>query len=238
MATRDQFRSLTSLSKAIVVLLWIDIAASVAFVVATLGFMSHVRGRIAEDGPGARYDDTADLVLAEVAQLLVALVVMLLAITLVVMIGRWIYRAGSNVRHLGAKRLTISPGMAVGWYFVPFANLVMPFRAMREIWLASHDPLGWRMGSVGVISGWWGFWLLAGLVHGIGQRAYMAVDTLQQLHTTEIISIAGYTLSICANLLFIRVVQGVQRAQDLGAAGAGQAHVEPPADASPASVEA
>ena len=28
--------------------------------------------------------------------------------------------------------MTISAGWAIGWFFVPFANLVMPYQAMKE----------------------------------------------------------------------------------------------------------
>ena len=46
-----------------------------------------------------------------------------------------------NVRALGANDLSISPGWSAGWFFVPFANLVKPFVAVREIWNASDsDP--------------------------------------------------------------------------------------------------
>ena len=237
MAARDQFRSLSSLSRAIVILLWVDLTASAAYVLASLGFLSHLRGRIAEEGPDALISDSVDLAASEVAQILISLLLMVLSVALIIMICRWIFRAAWNVRHLGAKRLDISPGMAVGWYFVPFANLVFPFRAMREIWLASHDPMGWRETSVSLISGWWGLWLVSGIVNHIGLRATLSAETVQQLHTTELLSIAGYTLSAGTSLLFIRVVQGVQRAQD-------RAQVPAPpspnadADASLVSVEA
>ncbi len=238
MAARDQFRSLSSLSRAIVILLWVDIAASVAYLLASLGFLSHLRSRIAEEGEQALISDSADLAVSEVAQILIGLLVMVLAVALIIMICRWIFRAGWNVRHLGAKRLEISPGMAVGWYFVPFANLVMPFRAMREIWLASHDPLGWREASVPLITGWWVLWLVAGVVNNIAFRAALSAETLQQLNTTEMISIGGYVLSMGASLLFMRVVQGVQRAQDRAQGQVQPAQTPPPADESLASVEA
>ena len=238
MAARDQFRSLSSLSRAIVILLWVDIAASVAYLLASLGFLSHLRSRIAEEGEQALISDSADLAVSEVAQILIGLLVMVLAVALIIMICRWIFRAGWNVRHLGAKRLEISPGMAVGWYFVPFANLVMPFRAMREIWLASHDPLSWREASVPLITGWWVLWLVAGVVNNIAFRAALSAETLQQLNTTEMISIGGYVLSMGASLLFMRVVQGVQRAQDRAQGQVQPAQTPPPADESLASVEA
>jgi hypothetical protein len=78
--------------------------------------------------------------------------------------GMWIVRAHRNVRALSAVGLEISPGWALGYYFIPIANLWKPYQAMRDLWKASTNPPGWpavRTGSVLVI--WWIVWLLANL---------------------------------------------------------------------------
>jgi hypothetical protein len=54
----------------------------------------------------------------------------------------WIHRANSNCRALGAQGMRFTPGWAVGYHFIPFVNLVMPYNAMAEIWRASANPAG------------------------------------------------------------------------------------------------
>src|SRR5687767_1529604 len=56
----------------------------------------------------------------------------------VVVVAMWIHRAHANLRDAGTDGLEFTPGWAVGWYFIPFANLIKPFQAMRELWNASH----------------------------------------------------------------------------------------------------
>lgn len=74
---------------------------------------------------------------------------------------RWIYFSGKNVRALGATGLAISPGWAVGWYFIPIANLWKPYQAMKEIWQASRDPLDWKHQQPSSrLSTWWTMWLI------------------------------------------------------------------------------
>src|SRR3954469_21689020 len=51
----------------------------------------------------------------------------------------WLNRAHKNLSALRAEHLEFSSGWAVGWWFVPFANLVKPFQVVREIWCES-DP--------------------------------------------------------------------------------------------------
>lgn len=52
----------------------------------------------------------------------------------------WTFRAAHNLRALGALALKTTPGWAVGWYFVPIANLWKPYQAGIEIWQASQSP--------------------------------------------------------------------------------------------------
>ena len=52
----------------------------------------------------------------------------------------WTFRVAWNARHLGAKGFDSSPAMSVGWYFIPGANIVMPYRALRQVYSASLKP--------------------------------------------------------------------------------------------------
>lgn len=78
-----------------------------------------------------------------------------------ILILRWIYCANDNVRQLGAKEMTFTPGWSVGWYFVPIFNLWKPYQAMKEIWRASYSPSNWRNAvAAGSPLPWWWFLLL------------------------------------------------------------------------------
>ena len=67
--------------------------------------------------------DTAssNLAIAVLARLLLLLLTYIAA-------GFWIFNAACNARAFGAKGLQISPGWAVGWYFVPIMWLFKPDR--------------------------------------------------------------------------------------------------------------
>ena len=45
----------------------------------------------------------------------------------------WVHRAYRNLPALGARDMAYSPGWAVGWWFIPFLNLVRPYQVVREI---------------------------------------------------------------------------------------------------------
>lgn len=72
----------------------------------------------------------------------IALVPGLLAlIACFILVGRWIYLTNANA-HLLSDDMTISPAWSVGWFFVPFANLVKPYQGVKETWRASHRTGG------------------------------------------------------------------------------------------------
>jgi hypothetical protein len=93
----------------------------------------------------------------------------ILFVTLVI-VGRWIYRASANA-HAISGDLTISPGWAVGWYFVPFANLVKPLQAMKETWLASRYGSHWESEiSSPLLGWWWGLWIVSNILGNASLR--------------------------------------------------------------------
>ncbi|HKY94279.1 MAG TPA: DUF4328 domain-containing protein [Kiloniellales bacterium] len=73
-----------------------------------------------------------------------SLVLLGAAILTVIAYCIWKYRATANNWSLRPQEGDIRPGWAVGWYFIPLANLVMPLKAMLQI-SPSFDrrPLWW-----------------------------------------------------------------------------------------------
>ena len=94
-----------------------------------------------------------------------------------VFFGIWVHRAAKNLRGLGRHGMQFTPGWCVGWFYVPFANLVRPFKAVSEIWRAStsdpeSDGNGWSMmgTSTALLGLWWGTWLVGNIVSNISGR--------------------------------------------------------------------
>jgi hypothetical protein len=87
----------------------------------------------------------------------------LISLSLIVLWLVWQHRAQSNLRALGAVGLRYSPGWAVGWWFIPVAFWVMPYRTVRELWKASSPGGGavdWTTQRVSpILPLWWGAWV-------------------------------------------------------------------------------
>jgi hypothetical protein len=105
-----------------------------------------------------------DVFAIDVLTTILSLVRIIVFIVLGICFLRWIYRAAKNLQALFGERMEFSPGMAVGWYFVPIYNLVKPYQAMREIWRLSHGAESTREVILGL---WWFLWIVSVFISNI-----------------------------------------------------------------------
>jgi hypothetical protein len=132
----------------------------------------------------------------------------------------WIYRVSKNLKPLGSQNQKYSPGWAIGWFFIPFANWVLPFLVTKEIWKASDpkamDAESWRSTSVSpIVPAWWALYVVASIGGYIVVRIALgggetATDLLNQTWAWVIADV----LEIPAAVLAILVVWGITSRQD------------------------
>jgi hypothetical protein len=129
----------------------------------------------------------------------------------------WQHRAHANVRAFGVGGLDVTPGWGVGWWFVPFANLVKPFQTVRELWKASDpDPgvTGWATTPTWpVISLWWATYLAANLIQSAARAGRTAPLTADSGISSDRTSMLGYVALIVSAFLAVAVVRGVSARQ-------------------------
>lgn len=89
-------------------------------------------------------------------------------VTCVVLFPMFMYRATKNLHALGHEFLNTTPGMAAGGWFIPFGNLVIPYRALVELDRTSEGTEDYTANST--ISLYWGCWIVANLLSRIGER--------------------------------------------------------------------
>jgi hypothetical protein len=137
-----------------------------------------------------------------------------LAVATVPVFAFWIVRAHRNLPLLGAKNLDVTPEGAVGWFFVPFANLWKPYQAMRTLWRASQDASRWPLQDVPRwITLWWVAWIAR---HALGAAMTTQEPSASvveaQLRWTEL-NITVQSVSMLLNGLAALLVLRVSRAQ-------------------------
>jgi hypothetical protein len=147
----------------------------------------------------------------------------LLFVASVVLVAMWIHRAHANLAEAGIVGLEFTPGWAVGWYFIPFANLVKPFQAMRELWKASRGESHPFDGPApGEVTAWWACWIIGNITSSIGDRILlMSEGDAATLTLGNALGATGTALIVVAAMMLVKLIQGVTRAQRGGVTAAG-----------------
>ncbi len=133
----------------------------------------------------------------------------------------WLYRSYGNLSPLRARNLEHSPGWAVGWWFIPFANLVKPFQVVRELYNESDPEFDPKTGFLNSIKGtpfevgvWWATYILSNIAFRISNALYGKGD-LPESDSFAVPLIAGSILSATAAGFAIYIVISVARRQDI-----------------------
>ncbi len=126
----------------------------------------------------------------------------------------WQHRGQANLVATRVSALRFTPGWAVGWWFVPFANLVMPFQTMRELWKASGGEEDWRHSRTWpVIGWWWATWLTAGVLGRIGGAVVAGATTIETVRFGSRVLLLYELVVLAAAILAMMLVRSVRDRQ-------------------------
>ena len=123
----------------------------------------------------------------------------------------WLSRSVDNVPRLGGGTPAVTPGWSIGWWFIPFANLVKPYQIVADLYRRMAPAAG--IGT-GIVLTWWVFFLMSGILANIAGRFWGAAATLDSLR----VGLGLFTISDLADpfgaILGISIVLQVQRWAD------------------------
>lgn len=196
----------TPLARTVVLWIWIDLFANVAAIAANA---YHVRalGDLPADTPVSFWDGAPDLGDVDGLVFLGLAPCMLSLFVAGFLCLKWIYRVNRNA-HVLAPAVTVRPAWAIGWFFVPFANLLMPFRGVAQAWRAAADPERWRTVELpSLLRVWWGLWLVFSAVDNLSFRTELRATDLSGLAMSDYFTITASVLRIPLDFVFLRVVQ-------------------------------
>jgi hypothetical protein len=134
----------------------------------------------------------------------------------------WIHRTYKNLGPLKAAGLRFTPGWAVGWFFIPFANLFRPYQVVSEIYKFSDPkeslPDNYRrinFLSSNIVGWWWGLYLLSNIVAQITLRIVLRGETASDFITSTSVSMASDAIDIIGIIVTIIMIRDISRFQDM-----------------------
>ncbi|MEV5200865.1 DUF4328 domain-containing protein [Streptomyces sp. NPDC053720] len=212
-APQQYLRSPEGLAKAVVVLLAVVAAADLLAVAAGLNSRRVIAAGLENDF--ATYDE-AEATLADnlygTAGVLQSLVSLATAVVFII----WFRRVRLNAEVFDPSMQPMRPGWAVGAWFVPIANLVLPRRIAGGIWTASaqtNTDGSWRTVPATVMNLWWGFWVVSLIASQYATRQSWKAEQPQEILDTTALVMGSDVLDIVAAVfavLFVRKLTQMQ----------------------------
>ena len=139
---------------ALTVLLVISAVANGLLILALLG----LRARVDEYNDGRGSLDAVDEMVAAAGFALLVVAGLMIAIFVLTIVWQW--RLAKNHQLLGRPGTAFGPGWAIGAWFIPLANLVIPILQLRDLWKGSAPGLQrgspeWKRQSTGALLWVW-----------------------------------------------------------------------------------
>jgi hypothetical protein len=204
----DQYRSLHTISLLAITAIAIVALFDVASVIAGIGQIVMPEARIGMESTWL------------FVQGLIALANFLFFILAAVFFLIWLNRAYKNLEALRAEYLEFSSGWAVGWWFVPFANLIKPFQVVREVWSES-DPEATEEYSFLSTSLhkaptymviWWIAWIVMNALANVSGRL-ATYESRESIVLSGYLEIVAGTVAVAAGILARMVVRDITKRQ-------------------------
>jgi len=129
----------------------------------------------------------------------------------------WLCGAYRNLALVGSKRSRFTSRQAVGYWFIPFVNLVWAYQVMKDLWLRSesmndrdaYDDLP----APALLSTWWGMSCTWGVLEPVIAAIAPSARTPLELTNVSDMALVGSAVGIVAVVLAIRVVRGIDQRQ-------------------------
>ena len=212
-----RWRSLRGITTA---LTWLFVAHIVLTAVLIVGVFHHLSVLSDKETGGLVFDTKA---VNDANSLAASMIILsgLVALAIFVLLVIWLYRAAKNNEALGRMNSRLGPGWAIGGWFIPFANLVIPFLIMNDVWRGADpsiprgDP-NWRRSST--LAAIWA-WLVTAVIFTIpsviaSSGGDVRADEPDKVRRDDILRIIGAFGAILAAVFAIIVVRRISARQE------------------------
>lgn len=117
----------------------------------------------------------------------------------------WLHRAYSGAQALGAT-LSYSPGYAVGAWFIPFVNCVVPMQVVQALDVASarDEELESTLRSPDIVA-WWIMWIGSGVIGAVSSRLTAQIGPTGALAAQCVVAL----MHVVAGVLLIRIISRI-----------------------------
>lgn len=212
-----RWRSLRGITAA---LTWLMSVHIVLMALLVIGVLNHLRVLGDKERDGFVFDTKAvnDANAFPAAMIILSTLV---GLALFVLLVIWLYRAAKNNEALGRQNPRLGPGWAIGGWFIPVANFVIPFIVMDDVWRGADpsiprgDPRWRRTSTLGAI---WA-WLVTAVIFVVPSVIASSTGDVRQdepdkVRRDDILRVIGAVGAILAAVFAIIVIRRIAARQE------------------------
>lgn len=140
----------------------------------------------------------------------------------IIAVCSWVYRANQNLHLANLENIKHTSGWSVGWFFIPFANLVKPVQVLGEIEKGTNNipeeftSTSWQgQKTDSSVTLWWSCYIISGFLSNISTRIFDEIN----LESNDYTLISGFEfasvfLLVISGIMLIKVVTKVTEIQE------------------------
>lgn len=153
-------------------------------------------------------------------QMLIGLLQVVVYIVCAVFFIQWFRRAYYNL-HMVFSDLSNGEGWAAGAWFVPIANLYLPYQIMKELYRKTdlalkHNMTGYTSAiDVAIVGWWWALWIINNIVANVATRISLRAESIDELLSSTILDMVSSVISVPAAFLAIKVIKEYSKIEDM-----------------------
>lgn len=136
----------------------------------------------------------------------------IMAIAAAIAFIMWFRRAYYNLG-LRVNNLSFGDGWAAGAWFVPFLNLVRPYKMMREMHVETNHLLSKKIQgypqnfSTPLVGWWWALFLFHNFLNNLQTRIEMSSDTIEASKTAIIFGCIAFLVGIPLTIVTTKMIK-------------------------------
>jgi heme/copper-type cytochrome/quinol oxidase subunit 2 len=158
-------------------------------------------------------DPEADLTAIDMVYFLLGLAMIVVGITTIVFWCMWLHRAAKNLVDSDIEGFEFTPAWAVGWHFIPIANLFKPFAVMRKIWNASVGEMGALDYPSPIVTRWWAAWIISSIAGNISTRIALQAESPDTLYLGIVLGAISSVASFVAIPTALKMLEAITGGQ-------------------------
>ncbi|MFE3805511.1 DUF4328 domain-containing protein [Streptomyces sp. NPDC059130] len=118
----------------------------------------------------------------------------------------WFHRMRRNAGTFEPAAFRLGPGWAIGSWFFPFVNLVLPYLIARSIWSVGARPAAEGKVTTWPLHLWWGLFVGNTLLGGVSNYVYNAAESFEEQRDALVLAMtanASWIVAAAAAVYFV-----------------------------------